>query len=285
MNGRKTASWDITSISLSEVADLTKSTPATLDEAAAMRNHFRHSLSHTFPTRHLLGINTFHLDEAAKSIRYSSALLVQDDGTATHRFDKVHRVPFGEYVPLRDWLPFMSNVFAPYDSDYSISPGQKMTRFPIRGLHFGVLVCFEDSDPYLARQYAQTTTDGKPVDFLVNMSNDGWFHGTSEHDEHLVISRFRAIENRRALVRSVNMGISAVIDPNGRVQKPQVVQPDAPDPDHLSGNPRSWPALRKTWDAAQNLLWTNVKKWETIRPSDAIKTWEVLSQSRGQGSR
>src|SRR5205085_7228468 len=59
--------------------------------------------------------------------------------------------------------------------------------------------------------------DEPPVDFLVNISNDGWFDGTSEHEEHLAISRFRAVECRRALARAVNMGISAVIDGNGRV--------------------------------------------------------------------
>ena len=63
----------------------------------------------------------------------------------------------------------------------------------------------------------------KPVDFLVNISNDGWFDGSSEHDEHLAICRFRAIECRRAVARSVNMGISAVIDGNGRVLAPKVV--------------------------------------------------------------
>ena len=57
----------------------------------------------------------------------------------------------------------------------------------------------------------------EPVDFLVNISNDGWFDGTEEHEQHLAICRFRAIETRRSVVRAVNMGISAVIDPDGRV--------------------------------------------------------------------
>jgi apolipoprotein N-acyltransferase len=60
----------------------------------------------------------------------------------------------------------------------------------------------------------------KPVDFLVNISNDGWFDGTNEHEEHLAICRFRAVECRRSMVRAVNMGISAVIDGNGRVLAP-----------------------------------------------------------------
>src|SRR5207248_3317301 len=80
--------------------------------------------------------------------------------------------------------------------------------------HFGVLICFDDSDADLARQYVRTDSDGAPVDFLLNISNDGWFDGTSEHDEHLAVCRFRAVECRRSLARAVNMGISAVIDAN-----------------------------------------------------------------------
>src|SRR5262249_24344930 len=80
------------------------------------------------------------------------------------------------------------------------------------------IICYEDSDPLLARGYSlPDRPDQPPVDFLVNMTNDGWFNGTEEHEQHLAISRFRAIEARRSLVRSVNMGISTVIDSNGRV--------------------------------------------------------------------
>ncbi len=74
----------------------------------------------------------------------------------------------------------------------------------------------------MARPYAGA--DGRPpADFLVNISNDGWFEGTSEHEEHLAICRFRALECRRAVVRSVNMGISALIDGSGRVLAPRKV--------------------------------------------------------------
>jgi apolipoprotein N-acyltransferase len=173
-------------------------------------------------TYQLLGLNTQFLDAKLHPRRYNSALLLSPVGEVESRFDKMHRVPFGEYVPLRDWLPFM-NRFAPYDFDYSIAPGEKFTRFALGKYKFGVLICYEDSDMYLARHYAIAEKDGGPVDFLLNLSNDGWFYGSSEHDEHLAISRFRAIECRRALARAVNMGISAVIDGNGRVLQPRLV--------------------------------------------------------------
>lgn len=180
-------------------------------------------------TNHLLGVNSVVLDHGEER-RYNTALLVTSPFDFSQRYDKIHRVPFGEYVPLRDWLPFLDN-FAPYDYDYSISVGEKYTRFVLGKFRFGVLICFEDADPVLARQYARIQS-GAPyeptVDFLVNISNDGWFDGTSEHEEHLAVSRFRAIECRRAIVRAVNMGISAVVDSNGRVQEPQLVSFDSP---------------------------------------------------------
>jgi len=165
----------------------------------------------------LLGLNVQALQNDDRSRRYNSAILIQADGGAGGRYDKIHRVPFGEYVPFGEALPFM-NHFSPYDdSSYSVHAGEHFTRFPLGVYHFGVIICYEDSDPYLARQYVRADSDGPAVDFLLNISNDGWFDGTSEHEEHLAICRFRAVECRRAVARAVNMGISAVIDGNGRV--------------------------------------------------------------------
>jgi apolipoprotein N-acyltransferase len=149
--------------------------------------------------------------------KYNTALLADPNGVYFTRYDKMHLVPFGEYVPFKETLPFMS-TFTPYKWDYSCRPGEKWTRFPLtakdgRSFTFGCLICYEDSDTYLARQYVAS----EPVDFLVNISNDGWFDGTEEHEQHLAICRFRAVEARRSVVRGVNMGISGVIDPDGRV--------------------------------------------------------------------
>jgi apolipoprotein N-acyltransferase len=177
----------------------------------------------------LLGINAFTLDATGKEVRHNTALLINANGSAEARYDKMHRVPFGEYVPLKDWLPFM-NQLSPYDYDYSIRAGEKLTRFELDNYRFGVLVCYEDSDPFLARRYVGGDDADRPVDFLVNISNDGWFDGTSEHETHLAVSRFRAIECRRAMVRAVNMGISALIDGNGRVLRPDEQLPNEHKP-------------------------------------------------------
>jgi apolipoprotein N-acyltransferase len=171
-------------------------------------------------TNVLLGMDTSYLGADGKPRRYNSSVLITADGRYGGRYDKIHLVPFGEYVPFKDWMPMM-NWLSPYNFDYSVTPGEKQTRFALGPYHFGMVICYEDSDPYLARQYARPEGAEPPVDFLVNTSNDGWFDGTAEHEEHLAVARFRAVECRRALLRAVNMGISAVIDGNGRVLAPE----------------------------------------------------------------
>jgi apolipoprotein N-acyltransferase len=172
-------------------------------------------------TNILLGINSTVTEADRRSHYYNSAVFISSEGVPGGRYDKIHLVPFGEYVPFKNQLPWMK-AFAPYDFEYGVESGEQATRFQLGGHRFGVLICFEDTDPDLAREYVRR--DKEVVDFLVNTSNDGWWKGTSGHDEHLAISRFRAIETRRAVCRSVNMGISAVIDPNGRVLEPHTVK-------------------------------------------------------------
>ncbi len=167
-------------------------------------------------THLLVGLNGREWHGPNRVYRYNSAQMVYPNTTGGPRYDKHHLVPFTEYIPLADIFPFMK-VFSPYPAEYQCKPGESFTRFdlPTATGHwkFGVIICYEDSDPSLARQYVR----GDPVDFLVNISNDGWFDGSSEHEEHLAICRFRAVECRRAVVRAVNMGISALIDADGRI--------------------------------------------------------------------
>jgi apolipoprotein N-acyltransferase len=178
-------------------------------------------------TNLLFGLNSSVFEADGHVHEYNSALLVGRDGIAQGRYDKIHCIPFGEYVPLRDAFPWMQK-FAPYDDyEYSVSAGHTETRFTLdqgtdQSYFFGVVICYEDTDAVRALPYAGGD-GGAPVDFLLNISNDGWFDGTSEHDEHLAICRFRAIECRRSVARAVNMGISALIDGNGRVVAPRPV--------------------------------------------------------------
>jgi apolipoprotein N-acyltransferase len=191
---------------------------------------FAHRAADRWHTNVLFGLEGYSQDPGEKELRYNSAVLVTAHeesgnyrGQPSGRYDKIHRVPFGEYVPFQEAFPWMK-TFAPYDFEYSIRSGKEFTRFDLASYRFGVLICFEDTDPYLARQYVGNHDSNSKIDFFVNISNDGWWRGTSGHDQHLAISRFRAIENRRAVCRSVNMGISTVIDGNGRVLEPRTVK-------------------------------------------------------------
>lgn len=175
-------------------------------------------LSLRWPTNTLYGVGARQWEADRREWRYNSALLVDSQGTPVARYDKIHLVPLGEYIPFPETFPFLKS-FTPYEGDYSCRPGESYTRFPLpigeKTYHFACLICYEDTDASLARQYVRPGAEG--VDFFVNISNDGWFKGTAEHEQHLAICRFRAIETRRSVVRAVNMGISAIIDPNGRV--------------------------------------------------------------------
>jgi apolipoprotein N-acyltransferase len=172
----------------------------------------------------LLGMNAYVVGLDGVERAYNSAVLLDGGGAWRGRYDKVHRVPFGEYIPLRRAMPWLGGL-APYDFDYAVEPGEAFTRFTLPGddpVTFGVMICYEDTDPAMARPYVAEQT----VDFLLNISNDGWFDGTSEHDQHLAQCRFRAVETRRSVGRAVNMGISALVDPNGRVLAPDLVPND-----------------------------------------------------------
>ena len=144
---------------------------------------------------------------------YNSAYLLDPTGRYLDRYDKIHLVPFGEYIPLRTTFPFLVSL-VPFDA--SLTAGEKQTIFQIHDegvtLKFGVLICYEDSDSELARRLRR---DG--ADFMVNVSNDAWF-GSSELDQHFVTARYRAIENRYGVIRSGNNGISGLIDPLGRAE-------------------------------------------------------------------
>jgi len=139
----------------------------------------------------------------------NSAYLLSAAGETIGRYDKVHLVPFGEYVPLRRLLPFMSKLVAGI-GDFESGPGF----VPVAaGKHkFGVLVCYEGILAEAGRDYKR-----RGADLLVNVTNDAWFGKTSAPYQHLSMAALRAVETRLYLVRAANTGISAVIDPAGRI--------------------------------------------------------------------
>jgi apolipoprotein N-acyltransferase len=142
-------------------------------------------------------------------LRYlNSAFLLAPTAQLLGRSDKIHLVPFGEYVPLGNFLPFVNKLVAGI-GDYS--PGE-INPLPIKGHQLGVLVCYEIIFPELAREYVLQGSD-----LLVNITNDAWFGKSSAPWQHLAMARFRAIENRVWVARAANTGISAFISPSGRI--------------------------------------------------------------------
>ncbi len=141
---------------------------------------------------------------------FNRAYLLDRDAAMIQHYDKVHLVPFGEYVPLKRWLFFVSRL-VPAAGDFE--PGARLEPLRQGRLSAGVLICFEVIFPSLARR---SVLHGANV--LVNLTNDAWFGPTSAPFQHLSMSVFRAVENRRFLLRAANTGISAVIDPAGRIR-------------------------------------------------------------------
>jgi apolipoprotein N-acyltransferase len=140
---------------------------------------------------------------------YNRAYLITPDNLFPQHYDKVHLVPFGEYIPLKKLLSFLHRL-VPAAGDFV--SGDKIAPLKYKGLSIGILICFEAIFPELAR--AQTRGG---ADILVNLTNDAWFGMTSAPYQHLAMVVFRAVENRRPMIRAANTGFSAYIEPKGKI--------------------------------------------------------------------
>ncbi len=145
---------------------------------------------------------------------YNTAFLFNPSGHLVRFHDKMHLVPFGEYIPYKNLFSFLENTQI---ADFS--SGERYTIFQVNNhkgkiVRFGVLVCFEDVFPEIAHNFRS-----KGADFLVTITNEAWFKNSSEPMQHTAISVFRAIENRCWFLRCANTGISCFIDPKGRIRE------------------------------------------------------------------
>lgn len=150
---------------------------------------------------------------------YNSAAFVTPQNGLTNRYDKMHRVIFGEYVPLRDEMPWLQ-AFSPIPAEYGLEKGDSAKLLKHGDWTLSPIICFEDTVPQLVRGIAAGADE--KVDVFVNLTNDGWFAGSSELDQHLITASFRCIETRTPMVRAVNTGCSAIIDGDGVVREPEV---------------------------------------------------------------
>ena len=141
----------------------------------------------------------------------NSALLYDEDGNLLYVYDKIHLVPFGEYVPLKDLLFFINRLVEGI-GDYKAGTSYKGAQ--LKWGAFSTIICYEAIFPGLVRKLVDASAD-----LLINITNDAWFGKTTGPYQHFSISRFRAIENRVTLVRAANTGISGFIDAKGDVIK------------------------------------------------------------------
>ena len=141
---------------------------------------------------------------------YNSALLINQQGSLVAQYDKIRLLPFGEYVPLPQWLPGTGLISA-IVGDFT--PGTKYGLMPVGPVRAGVFICIESAYPWIARRF---TAEG--ADVLINISNDGYLGPTAVMRQHLANAVFRAVENGRPLLRVTNTGITAFITPAGEVR-------------------------------------------------------------------
>lgn len=148
----------------------------------------------------------------------NSVTLLSPLGQPLYTYDKVHLVPFGEYVPWRDWLTWAGPLVAQVGG---FEPGSLRSTGHLEGGEFATLICFEAAFPGEVRRFVADpdcpdTCQGAGL--LINISNDGWFGpGSAAREQHLRMARMRAIENRRWLLRATNNGRTVAIDPYGRI--------------------------------------------------------------------
>lgn len=160
----------------------------------------------------LLGCGTIVITET-DSKDYNSALFVTPEGKIAGRYDKMHRVMFGEYVPLGPALEWLRDMFG-----LRLDAGKEPKCFEVAGTSFSPSICFESMMPRLiSRQVRELTQAGTPPEVLINITNDSWFHGSSILDHHIACATFCAVENRRPVLVAANTGLSASIDGSGRI--------------------------------------------------------------------
>jgi len=159
------------------------------------------------------------LEPAPNEGSYNSALLINEEGHLIAQYDKIRLMPFGEYVPLPQWLPGASLISGIVGE---FTPGSNYTLMPFGDRKAGVFICIESAYPWIARRLVH---DG--ADVLINISNDGYLGPTAVMRQHLANAIFRAVENGRPVFRVTNSGLSAQISAAGNVY--DLTEPFQPD--------------------------------------------------------
>jgi apolipoprotein N-acyltransferase len=167
----------------------------------------------TLARRYPLGLvlSNIQYKESEGSMRYfNSAFFLDRNGSLTGVYDKIHRVPFGEYIPMQGLFSFIETISKDVGGFYA---GKDTRLIPVGGHPANAIICFEAVFPGLVRRFVDQGSQ-----LIINLTNDGWYGISAAPFQHLMISRLRAVENRRYFLRATNSGISAVIEPSGKIQ-------------------------------------------------------------------
>ncbi len=182
-------------------------TPFLFQNDAAYHKHVFRTLQHSGSWL-LLGSPSFTQFERS-TVFHNSAFLLRPDGSEAGRYDKMHLVPWGEYVPMQTLFPFVNRLVTGIGD---FKPGTGIRLLQLKDTAIATLICYEIIFPNLTRQFVRL--GGRCI---VNITNDAWFGRTCAPYQHLSMAVLRAVENKRFLVRAANTGISAVITPTGEI--------------------------------------------------------------------
>jgi apolipoprotein N-acyltransferase len=189
---------------------------AVLAQEATRVNKLADGSSQPTPVLLLVGTTTWISGPGERQQNYNSALLADPAGEIVGRYYKQHAVMFGEYIPLGETFPW---IYGLTPMPGGLSTGSGPEAFQVGGLTMSPSICFESVVPHLIRGHVtQLARQGTPADVLVNVTNDGWFWGSSILDLHFRCSVFRAIENRKPVIVAANTGLSTWIDGGGRIR-------------------------------------------------------------------
>ncbi len=194
----------------------------------------------------LLGVDTNHC--RAKGVEsLNSAEYVARDGRLLARYDKMHLVMFGEYVPFAKEFPWLQGLTP---LPFSATPGKRPVAIDVAGVRVAPNICYESVLSHFIRgQVNRLATEGQEPDILINLTNDGWFWGSSELDMHLICGVFRAVECRKPFLIAANTGFSAWIDSDGRIvrQGPRRAKDVILAQPALERGRRSWYLAQGDW--------------------------------------
>ncbi|MFZ0633984.1 MAG: apolipoprotein N-acyltransferase [Candidatus Acidiferrales bacterium] len=208
----------------------------------------------------LFGVEDWRLDANRQWDVSNSAVLLNPAGERVFTYDKIHMVPFGEYVPLRRWIKFAGRLTADI-ADFT--PGTEYRVGQLPGGRFGTFICYEAIFPGEIRNFA-----ANGAGLLINISNDGWFGRSAAPAQHLMMSRVRAVESRRWMLRATNNGYTVAVDPYGRI-----VAEMATDVRGELDAPYDFRTDRSLYS-----LWGDWIAWLSLLASAALIGWGLLAR-------